>query len=76
MVLGISRKSILGAILDKPVDERMIGGITAAVSSIMQGASIIRTHDVEETRQAITVLNAIETFNVGRVPGPTNVLQF
>ena len=59
LLVGLSRKSMFGALLDKPVDQRVVGSITAAVIAIMNGAHIIRVHDVAETMQAIKVLNAV-----------------
>lgn len=61
ILIGLSNKSTIGKILDKPVGERMIGSIAANCYSIMQGANIIRAHDVAETLQAITMLEAINS---------------
>lgn len=60
ILLGVSRKSTLGVVLQKKVSERVIGGITAAVYAMINGASIIRTHDVDEMKQACKILNAID----------------
>ncbi|WP_233581843.1 dihydropteroate synthase [Legionella septentrionalis] len=59
LLLGVSRKSTLGILLKKPVSERLIGGIAISVFAALQGVTIIRTHDVEETRQALHVVDAI-----------------
>lgn len=59
IMLGLSRKNTIGTILNKAVDERLIGSIAATCFSIMQGANIIRAHDVAETSQAINMLHAI-----------------
>ncbi len=59
LILGVSRKSSLGAILNTPVDKRLAGGLAVAVFAALQGVAIIRTHDVEETNQALTVVEAI-----------------
>lgn len=59
IMLGLSRKSTIGEILNKPVDERLIGSIAATCFSIMQGASIIRAHDINETKQAMDLLNSL-----------------
>lgn len=59
LLLGVSRKSTIGALLSKEVGERLIGGITLAVYAALKGISIIRTHDVEETKQAFTILDAL-----------------
>lgn len=59
LLLGVSRKSTLGVILDKEVNERLIGGVAVAVFASLRGIAIIRTHDVEETRQALQMIAAI-----------------
>lgn len=70
LLLGVSRKSTIGSILNKDVDERLIGGLTLAVFAVLQGVNIIRTHDVDETRQAFTVVNAV--LNANRANTVTN----
>ena len=60
VMLGASRKSTVGAVLDKPVNERMMGGVVVHVLAYMNGADIIRTHDVAETRQAMKMAQAIK----------------
>jgi dihydropteroate synthase len=59
VLVGVSRKSMIGAILDKPVDERMIGSVAAATIAAYKGASILRVHDVKETVEAMTVVQAL-----------------
>ena len=59
LLLGVSRKSTLGIVLEKGLDERLMGGIAMAVFAVLQGVSIIRTHDVGETYQALKMINAI-----------------
>lgn len=60
VMLGVSRKNTLGVVLDKPVDQRLIGGLAVAIFAALQGVAIIRTHDVDETNQALTMINAIQ----------------
>lgn len=60
LLLGVSRKSTLGALLDKNVDERMIGGLAMAIYAAFQGVRMIRTHDVDETHQAFNIIDAIQ----------------
>lgn len=60
LLLGVSRKSTIGALLGKPVNERLIGSLTLAIHAAYQGAGIIRTHDVDETRQAFLMLDRIK----------------
>jgi len=59
VLVGLSRKGMIGAILDKPVDQRLFGSISTAVISAMQGADIIRVHDVAETVDAIAIVKAL-----------------
>lgn len=58
VLVGISRKSMVGALLDVPVNERLTGSLAAAVIAAWQGARIIRAHDVRETVQALKVCAA------------------
>jgi dihydropteroate synthase len=60
VLAGMSRKSSLGAITGRPVDERMAAGIAAALAAVARGASIVRVHDVRETVDALRVWSAIE----------------
>jgi dihydropteroate synthase len=59
ILLGVSRKSTIGAVLQKEVDQRLIGSIALSVFASMNGAAILRTHDVDETHQALTIIQAI-----------------
>ncbi|MCW8408787.1 dihydropteroate synthase [Legionella sp. PATHC035] len=59
LLLGVSRKSTIGAVLAKEVGERLIGSIAVAVYAALKGASIIRTHDVDETNQALHMITMI-----------------
>jgi dihydropteroate synthase len=59
LLLGVSRKSTIGTILSKEVDERLIGGLALAVYAAQKRVGIIRTHDVDETNQALTMIEAI-----------------
>ncbi|HYO28761.1 MAG TPA: dihydropteroate synthase [Azonexus sp.] len=61
LLVGVSRKSMLGAITGQPVDRRVAASIAAAVLAARNGAKILRVHDVEETRDALAVLAALET---------------
>jgi dihydropteroate synthase len=56
---GCSRKATLGSILQRPVTQRLAGGLGLAVYAMLHGASIIRTHDVAETRDALNIVNAV-----------------
>lgn len=59
LMIGISRKSILGQVLNRPVHQRIIGGIASAVVAVLQAVRIVRTHDVDLTKQALMMLEAI-----------------
>ena len=56
ILLGVSRKSTIGKILNHPLEGRMVGGLALAIYAMLVGVSIIRTHDVVETKQAFTML--------------------
>lgn len=60
LLVGISRKSMLGAILDAPVNQRLYGGLAAAVMAVMAGAKVVRTHDVKATVEALKVVSAVQ----------------
>jgi len=60
LLVGISRKSMLGAILDKPISERLYAGLAAAVIAYQKGARLFRVHDVEPTRDALAVCDALQ----------------
>ena len=60
VLVGISRKSMIGDLLDKPVDQRLSGSVAAAVICAMLGADMIRVHDVTETRDALSIVQAVQ----------------
>lgn len=59
VLIGVSRKSTLGAITGREVGERLPAGLAAAVLAVERGAGIVRTHDVRETVDAIRIATAI-----------------
>ena len=59
ILVGLSRKSTLGALTGRDVDERMPASIAAAVIAVIQGAQIVRAHDVGETVDALRVAAAV-----------------
>ncbi|MDT8398860.1 MAG: dihydropteroate synthase [Pseudomonadales bacterium] len=59
VLIGVSRKSMLGALTGRSAKDRMAGGLAAAVMAVMQGARIVRTHDVQETVDALRVADAV-----------------
>ena len=59
ILVGVSRKSVLGQILDLPVDQRLEGGLAAAAVAVFLGARIVRAHDVAATVRAVRVADAL-----------------
>lgn len=59
ILVGLSRKSMIGNITGRGVEQRLAGGLAATVHALLQGAAIVRTHDVAETVDAIKVHCAI-----------------
>ena len=55
VLAGISRKSMIGGVLDKPAAERLAGTLAAETIALMNGADIIRAHDIEETADMISI---------------------
>jgi dihydropteroate synthase len=58
LLAGLSRKSMIGAVVDKPVERRMAGSVGGALAAVAQGAVIVRVHDVAETVDALRVWQA------------------
>ena len=52
ILAGLSRKSMIGAVLDKPVTERVVGSVAGALIAAQNGATILRVHDVAATADA------------------------
>lgn len=59
ILVGVSRKRMIGDILGKPVNERLYGGLALAALTISKGAKIIRTHDVKPTVDVLKVIGAV-----------------
>lgn len=60
LLVGVSRKTMIGQILDKDIAERGLGSVVAATYAALNGAKILRVHDVEQTVQAMKVINAFK----------------
>ena len=60
LLIGVSRKSMIGAATGRPVEERLAGSIAAALASVARGAAIVRVHDVAATVDALKVWQAAE----------------
>jgi len=65
LLVGVSRKSLIGALTGRPVDGRLAGSLAAALAAVARGAKIVRVHDVPETRDALRVWQAIEEAGAG-----------
>lgn len=63
VLAGLSRKSMIGAITGKPVEQRLAGTIAANLAAIAHGARILRVHDVAATVDAIKVWHAAQNAN-------------
>ena len=60
LLVGISRKSMIGGITGRPVEQRLAGSIAFAVLAAQAGSDVIRVHDVAETRDALAIVQAVE----------------
>jgi dihydropteroate synthase len=58
LLAGLSRKSMVGAVTGRPVEQRMAGSVGGALAAVAQGALIVRVHDVAETVDALKVWHA------------------
>jgi dihydropteroate synthase len=59
VLVGLSRKSTIGALTGRAVDDRTTGSVAAALAAVSRGASIVRVHDVRETVDALKVWRAV-----------------
>lgn len=60
VLVGLSRKALLGKLTKRPVSERLAGGLAASVFAVLNGARIIRTHDVAATVEALQVVERVQ----------------
>lgn len=58
VLAGLSRKSMVGALTGKPLEQRLAGSVGGALAAVAQGARIVRVHDVAETVDALKVFHA------------------
>ena len=65
LLLGASRKSFIGNLLEVPVDQRLYGSLAAALIGVARGAHMLRVHDVAQTRQVLEVFRGMETLKAG-----------
>ncbi len=60
LMIGVSRKSMIGALLDRRIDERMLGSVVLAVLAAQSGAQVLRVHDVGATVDALKIMSAVD----------------
>lgn len=61
LLVGVSRKSMIGQALNRPVGERLYGGLALAALAAQKGARILRVHDVAETVDVVKMITAVES---------------
>ena len=61
LLVGVSRKSMIGMALNRPVGERLYGGLALAALAVAKGARILRVHDVAETVDVVRMIDAVES---------------
>ena len=61
LLVGVSRKSMVGNVVHKPVDQRLSGSLALAVMALERGAKILRVHDVAETMDVLKIFNAVQS---------------
>lgn len=61
LLVGVSRKSMIGQVLGRPVAERLSGGLALAAMAMIKGARILRVHDVAETVDVVRMIAAVES---------------
>jgi dihydropteroate synthase len=59
VLVGVSRKRMIGEILDRPVEQRVVGSVALAMMAAQHGAAMVRVHDVEATADALAILRAV-----------------
>lgn len=59
VLIGVSRKSLIGAVLGQPIAQRVHGGLALATAAVLAGAKIIRTHDVAATLDVVRMAHAL-----------------
>ncbi|MGB3620400.1 dihydropteroate synthase [Ketobacter sp. MCCC 1A13808] len=59
ILVGLSRKSLIGTLLGRPVEERLFGSLAAALIAVQNGARIVRVHDVAATVDVLKIASAV-----------------
>lgn len=62
ILVGMSRKSMIGKLLNLSITDRIIGSVTCAIIALMKGTHIIRVHDVKETAMAVKIIDKVKTY--------------
>jgi len=66
ILIGVSRKAFIGQVLGHPIGERIMGTAAAVAVAVLNGARVVRVHDVRQIRDVVTMVEAIH----GAQPGP------
>jgi dihydropteroate synthase len=66
VLAGLSRKSMIGRLLERPVTDRLIGSVVLALLAAQRGARIVRVHDVAETVDALRLLRVVNQVEAGQ----------
>jgi dihydropteroate synthase len=72
ILLGTSRKSFIGKILNTEVDQRLEGSLVSMAIGVLNGAHIIRCHDVAQTKKALAIVDAIKMAEYQNLPSSLN----
>lgn len=70
LLLGVSRKSFIGKITRREADQRLMGTAAAVTAGILNGANIVRVHDVAQMREVLDVAVAIRSADIPSIPSP------
>ena len=62
-MVGPSRKSFIGEALNLPINDRIEGTMASITASVINGARIVRVHDIQKTRRTVTVTEKIMGFS-------------
>ena len=65
LLVGLSRKSMLGKLTGREVDQREVASAVVAALAVERGANMLRVHDVESTRDAVAIAEALASATVG-----------
>jgi dihydropteroate synthase len=60
VLVGLSRKSLLGSLTGRAVDQREFAGVAAHLAAVARGARLLRVHNVAAMRDALAIWNAVE----------------